>query len=39
MINGTYRYHPQGAPIPEGWEYVGELAGHHAYYSCLIRKI
>jgi len=38
MIDGLYKYHPQGVPIPEGWEYVCELAGHHSFYSCLIKE-
>lgn len=38
-ISGEYRYWLQDKPIPEGWEYICELAGHHNFYSFLIKKI
>ncbi len=37
-VEGVYRCWPYGKDVPEGWEYAAECAGHHAYWSYLIKR-
>lgn len=37
-MNGLYRFHPHGEPIPFGWRYESELEGNHRFYAFLIKR-